>query len=97
MSRRKRLYDTYLLSGHWKSLRRQAFERDNWMCRHCGTKSGLRGHHVRYRKDLRQCTVEDILTLCAHCHDAEHKRIKKERKANRKPRMDWLVRLILDF
>ncbi len=46
----------------------------------------LRGHHVRYRGDLRACTVEDILTLCEKCHTKFHKDKKQNRKKKRRNR-----------
>ena len=71
-------------------------ERDGFKCQHCHSQHNLRGHHVRYRKNLTECTIKDVLTLCERCHKKEHKRLRKQRRDNRKPKTDWLVNLILD-
>ncbi len=83
-SKRKKIYEAYLLSAHWKALRQQAFERDNHQCTKCGNRLRLRGHHVKYRGDLRKCTVDDILTLCEDCHTKLHLQQKKHRKQKRR-------------
>lgn len=87
MTKLKRLYLTYLESGHWKSLRRQAFERDGFKCARCGSTKRLQGHHRTYRKDLRSCTVDDIETICETCHSKHHKEMARLRRLNRKPRV----------
>lgn len=73
MSKEWLSYSSYLGSGHWKKLRRQAFERDNWKCIKCGSELNLRGHHLKYRGNLHACTVDDIQTLCRRCHDRKHR------------------------
>lgn len=98
MSKRKSQYLRYLESGHWKTLRKMAFERDGHKCTSCGGDYGLQGHHRRYRRDFRFCTVDDIQTLCYYCHRILHKKRRIERRRNRKPRSARnLVRLIMDF
>src|ERR1700723_1776084 len=94
MSKRKSQYQKYLLSGHWYALRNEAWKRDGYACVKCGSKVKLHGHHKKYRRDLRNCTVDDIETLCEKCHVGHHRQKAKERKARRKtPR----VRLIMNF
>lgn len=93
---RKQAYYKYLESSHWKQLRQEAFARDNHQCRHCGTTRRLRGHHIRYHKDLYLCTVDDILTLCEPCHEAEHRRLKWLRKRNSRRKIN-VVKILLNF
>lgn len=98
MSRRYREYQQYLESAHWRNLRQQAFKRDGFKCTQCPATLNLRGHHVRYRKDLRLCTVDDISTLCKKCHDRHHKKMKRLRKLNRKRRSNrGLIDLIMNY
>jgi hypothetical protein len=54
--------------------------RDGRTCRACGKRTnpdeiGLkRGHrhHIEYRSQCGRDCVENLITLCASCHDAEH-------------------------
>lgn len=87
MSKRRDEYYKYLESSHWKKLRLEAFKRDGYKCVKCGSPWSLRGHHKRYRKDIRSCTVSDIETLCNRCHEKHHKRIAKLRKRHRRMRL----------
>lgn len=100
MSKRKRYYEAYLKSAHWRRLRDEAFFRDNYRCCRCGSGSKtLQGHHRRYRKDLEKCTVKDIETLCVACHEKTHREksaIRKERRKFRKS-INRLVYLIGAF
>src|SRR5262245_1603266 len=84
MTKLKREYLKYLESSHWKQLRRVVLDRDNFTCSHCGSHHLLRVHHKRYRKDLRACRPDDLITLCVKCHKKEHKRLRKLRKEHRK-------------
>lgn len=83
---RKSEYYRYLESAEWRQLRKQAFERDGFKCTKCGSGLNLRGHHVRYRKDIRSCTVDDVQTLCNQCHEAHHQEKAAYRKSHRKIR-----------
>ena len=83
MSKRKTVYMQYLESSHWRKLRHEAFERDGYKCSKCGSSKTLQGHHLKYRKPLESCTVEDIESMCIKCHKAHHNRIKMERRRNR--------------
>lgn len=98
MSKRRRIYFKYLESAHWKSLRQQAWKRDDYKCTCCGSPNNLQGHHVKYRNPLERCTVDDIQTLCQKCHDALHRAKAKERKDNRKERRKRsMIDVILNF
>lgn len=95
MTKQKKAYLTYLKSGHWETLRKQAFERDNYRCVKCGSDQYIHGHHKRYRKDLRKCTVKDVETLCDKCHKSHHREHREKRRENRKLRnenyLTWLI------
>ncbi len=66
----------------WKAVCRVVDVRDKRCCRRCGKRSdpnatGLlsRGHrhHIVYRSAGGQDVSENLVTLCAACHNAEHK------------------------
>lgn len=99
MNKRRQQYYQYLESEHWRRLRLEAFERDGFKCLNCGTNKNLRGHHKRYRKDLRLCTVKDIETLCQKCHDNFHREKARLRKERRKLRNQFshLANLLCGF
>lgn len=98
MTKQKQKYLQYLESEHWRELREQAFRRDGYKCCHCGSTKKLRGHHIHYSKDLRNVPIKHILTLCEFCHTKEHRRLRAERRKNRKPRerievshLTWII------
>jgi len=53
-------------------LKKACFERDGWACRHCHNRNGLHPHHLTYRSQGGQHTLDNLLTLCWKCHRAEH-------------------------
>jgi 5-methylcytosine-specific restriction endonuclease McrA len=52
--------------------RKRVFQRDNWRCRCCGNRQMLDPHHVIYQSAGGGHGLENLLTLCRNCHDAEH-------------------------
>lgn len=76
---RKETYDEYLLSQHWSDLRESALNRSNRKCEACGVKA-IHGHHLFYRDNLADCTIEDIMALCSRCHGLWHDWLKHARK-----------------
>ena len=95
---RKSEYYRYLESSHWRNLRYRAFKRDSFKCVRCGSDFRLQGHHIRYRKNIFDCTVNDIQTLCKTCHEKHHREKAKERKANRGRRSERrLIWVLLNF
>jgi hypothetical protein len=50
-----------------KKIKKQIFERDNYICRICGVKGGLlHCHHIDYNKF--NTALENLVTLCPSCH-----------------------------
>lgn len=77
-------YEEYLLSGPWKVLRLRRIAASLWICEGCGVKSNyLHVHHIHYR-NLTDCTLNDLVTLCENCHDLLH-RLLKWKYRQRKP------------
>jgi len=80
MSDRRRIYEAYLLSAHWANLRGQSFAIAGGRCEACYSKEKLVGHHITYREPLESCTPEDIMCLCAPCHDGLHAWLDETKK-----------------
>jgi hypothetical protein len=67
-------YSEKLLDPRWQKLRLEIFERDEWMCRSCcDSENTLIVHHLSYSqgKDPWDYPLENFLTLCKSCHEAE--------------------------
>lgn len=62
--------DFYLYSAHWIDLRARKLMR-NPRCERCAWGDAAQIHHVEY-KNLYDCTLDDLLTLCASCHSRLH-------------------------
>lgn len=77
---RRKAYKNYLKSSHWKTLKKLTFQRDNYRCIKCNSTNNLRGHHIRYKTVLTDCTINDIQTLCCKCHDKLHQYLDKRKK-----------------
>ncbi|WP_376701754.1 HNH endonuclease [Cohnella xylanilytica] len=69
---------TYRKTKAYRLWRKEVFERDGYVCRHCGSDKDIQAHHIKpfakYKK-LR-FKVSNGLTLCDRCHKEEHKRMK---------------------
>ncbi len=57
---------------NYRALRKQVLERDGWRCQWCGALRNLQVHHRKFRSSLGDDTAENLITLCADCHQAEH-------------------------
>jgi len=73
-ARQKWYREVYLLSEHWKGLRRAKLAISP-KCEICGRKTRLDVHHLRY-KNIYDVLVEDLQTLCRRCHKKHHLRKK---------------------
>ena len=68
-----------------KEWRIKVFQRDNYTCQHCGSKSGngykvtLNAHHILSWKEYPELRRElsNGITLCKTCHHEAHRKIKK--------------------
>ncbi len=55
-------------------LRRAVLERDGWRCQHCGARDNLHLHHQLFRSHGKLNSAENLIVLCANCHEALHLR-----------------------
>lgn len=62
--------NVYLHSDHWLDLRAEKLAL-NTFCEQCGGAGPYDVHHRRYR-NIFDCSVGDLVTLCRKCHKAEH-------------------------
>jgi hypothetical protein len=69
----KQSYNEYLKGKHWRNLREDAFR---FYGRHCfyhpETTKHLEVHHIKYKPDLSDCRVKDVVPLCRCCHYEVH-------------------------
>lgn len=68
--------------ANWRVVSKQVDRRDNYRCRCCGQPTNPeavdlleRGHrhHLTYRSKGGNDVASNVLSLCARCHDAEHR------------------------
>jgi 5-methylcytosine-specific restriction endonuclease McrA len=56
----------------YKALRREVLARDSWRCQNCGSSEDLQAHHIQPRGKLGADSLDNLITLCATCHEALH-------------------------
>jgi hypothetical protein len=64
-------YSEKLQNPLWQRKRLDVFNRDKFKCRSCNDeKTELNVHHLKYTGAPWQAPLEDLITLCRHCHSA---------------------------
>lgn len=71
----KTSYQLYLETPHWAMFREACFRRDGFKCVSCRSSFQINAHHWIYR-NLTDCTVHDVMTLCGDCHGHVHDHMK---------------------
>jgi 5-methylcytosine-specific restriction endonuclease McrA len=56
----------------YRRLMKRVLERDGWRCQKCGSLENLQVHHQIKRSQQGDDALANLVTLCAHCHMAEH-------------------------
>lgn len=64
-------YSEYLQTPHWKETRQRTLEADLNRCRVCNGDERLNAHHRTYSRRGHEA-AEDLITLCASCHQIFH-------------------------
>jgi 5-methylcytosine-specific restriction endonuclease McrA len=54
------------------TLRRRILRRDGWRCQFCGAMANLEVHHQQFRSRAGEDSEENLITLCASCHEELH-------------------------
>jgi 5-methylcytosine-specific restriction endonuclease McrA len=60
----------------YANLRQQVLRRDGWRCQLCGMMANLEVHHKQFRSDSGDDSEQNLITLCAACHDKTHHSVK---------------------
>jgi len=68
--------ERYMHSSEWEVIASKVKKRDQHRCRNCESIFDLQVHHLTYKR-LGSERMEDLITLCAYCHAAVHKRFLK--------------------
>lgn len=61
-----------------KRVKMDVHSRDGWQCKKCGRRAhpgkgkNLHAHHIVAEMDGGQCEPDNMITLCAHCHQEWH-------------------------
>ena len=56
----------------YEKLRQAVLRRDGWRCQQCGRTTNLHVHHILFRGRLGSDSMENLITLCALCHEGYH-------------------------
>ena len=56
----------------YKQLRHRVLQRDGWKCQVCGSSQNLEVHHKRFRSRRGDDDEQNLITLCAKCHEKLH-------------------------
>ena len=56
----------------YRRLMKRVLERDGWRCQKCGSLENLQVHHKTFRSHQGNDSLDNLVTLCAYCHMAEH-------------------------
>jgi 5-methylcytosine-specific restriction endonuclease McrA len=63
----------------YRELQRQVLERDGWRCQTCGSMQHLQVHHLKRRSQAGGDEEQNLITLCAECHEHAHRKAKQGR------------------
>ncbi len=62
-------YSEKLANPKWQKKRLEVLQRDNFKCRLCGDEeTELQVNHLKYTGEPYEAPLEDLETLCCHCH-----------------------------
>lgn len=84
----------------WLNLQRQTFERDRFKCTYCRGKSKcyeLHAHHLVFRSEGGEDSLENLVTLCKTCHTAYHKGEIELKKTKSKGKIDTELTIIRKY
>jgi len=73
-------YFQYLQSDHWRKMRYRRLLIDGFQCHECGHGDALQVHHKTYERIGKENVDTDLVTLCARCHNDEHRRQIEEKR-----------------
>ena len=56
----------------YHALWERVLARDGWKCQSCGSLKNLQVHHLASRSKLGDDSLNNLITLCAGCHEQQH-------------------------
>lgn len=90
-SRKEYEYDWFYKSSAWRTIRKMALDRDNYLCQMCLKDKVIKDaeivHHIVYVKDdfNKALDLDNLMCVCSSCHNKIHANDnKKKRKINLK-------------
>ena len=57
----------------YRELQLQILRRDGWRCQLCGSMQNLQVHHLKFRSRSGDDVEQNLITLCAECHEHTHR------------------------
>jgi 5-methylcytosine-specific restriction endonuclease McrA len=66
----------------YRQLCREVLERDGWRCQLCGCMENLQVHHIQWRSHLGDDSTENLIALCANCHQEVHRQRQRTEKTS---------------
>lgn len=70
---RKKVYQQYLNSQEWETLRKKALLMSDYKCTRCQSKGPpLEVHHTSYKNLGTPEEIYSLVVLCRKCHEMEH-------------------------
>ena len=61
-------------ANSYRALHRWVLERDGWRCQVCGSMQHLQVHHLKLRSQTGGDEEQNLITLCACCHELAHRK-----------------------
>jgi len=61
-------------ANSYRELHCQVLDRDGWRCQVCGSMQHLQVHHLKLRSQSGGDEEQNLITLCAECHERAHRR-----------------------
>ena len=58
----------------YRELHRKVLKRDSWRCQFCSSMQNLQVHHLKFRSQLGGDEEQNLITLCADCHEQVHRK-----------------------
>ena len=65
-------YRKLLSRPEWKAKRIECLDNAGHRCERCGNDRNLQVHHPHYEKNRMPWEYDNLVVLCASCHQAEH-------------------------
>lgn len=75
MNRAER-YRNFIGSDDWEIIRKAKLRQSGKKCEKCGLTKNLQVHHLDYGNELEFVEDDDLMVVCADCHNILHQDIE---------------------